>query len=224
MRTKGNRLLDHDIRRALREWLNTRVSSNDLVLDEMQLREFDAIVDVAVVGSEMRAFEIKSDADSLARLERQALHYGKVFDECTLVVTDARREAALSAVPAWWGVLVATVLHDSISIIVAREVERNPDVVVPEILMMLRRDELIDILRANAARRAWRDYEKHALIDAVLRIIGAADSRLLALEILRTRRTWTERQLGARNDEERVALATRWPLPNLCLAPSLLAS
>lgn len=215
-------LSDPDIRSTLRADVARSIGPDDLLLNELQMRDFDAIIDVAVVGRLLCGFEIKSDRDSLARLERQVSHYDRVFDMCTLVTTDRHAAKAEWRIPDAWGIISARRSGSHILFETRRDPQLNSQVSAYHTLYLLRRDEIIDILRANVRRKPWAGYDKEALIQESLRYVGESDARSLALEVLRTRRTWTLRQLDASDDSERIRLATRWPLPNLSLALPLL--
>jgi hypothetical protein len=49
-------------------------------------------------------------------------------------------------------------------------------------------------------------------------MLGPDDAHATALRVLRYRKTWTARQLGVENEEERLAHARRQVLPIICMA------
>jgi hypothetical protein len=102
-------------------------------------------VDVAVIGAELHAYEIKSEADSLRRLPAQVGGFGAVFDYCSLVVAPRHVDAAIGIVPAWWGVTVVGTEEPTFTRL--RAAKPNPQV---------------DI--ALAVRLLWRDEVEHALL------------------------------------------------------------
>jgi hypothetical protein len=63
---------------------------------------------VALVNGSLHAYEIKSDRDNLERLRHQASMYNKIFDRVTLVAGSRHQAAALTLIPAWWGMLGVT--------------------------------------------------------------------------------------------------------------------
>ena len=81
------------------------------------------IADVATVGDLVEAWEIKSAADSVARLPRQVPLYSSLFDRCTLVTASNHLKHARGVLPAWWGLTVA--LSDG-DLVVERPAMANP--------------------------------------------------------------------------------------------------
>lgn len=107
-------LSDAEIRPALRSYLRTSLAqdANTVVVEELGLCRGQVRVDLALVNGLLHGYEIKSDRDTLRRLERQVEVYGKVLDRATLVAGDRHLAEALPLVPAWWGVLRFYVADD----------------------------------------------------------------------------------------------------------------
>ena len=165
----------------------------------------DVRADLALIGdAHLEGFEIKSAADSLARLPRQVLLYSAAFHFCTIVLAEKHLEHALTIVPPWWGVR----LVEGARLVVHRPASYNASA-RPERLLWyreldraLRRFELFE--RAMAAQRAdeaesrrrWgaacvahRPYKQ-----AMIRALGAAPPRhainRFVCRTLRGRRDW----------------------------------
>ena len=98
---------DAEIRPALRSHLlaNYAGEGDTVILEEIGICRGQARVDFAVVNGQLHAYEIKSDLDTLRRLDGQVSFYSRVFDRSTLVVGDRFLTEAVRAVPKWWGVL-----------------------------------------------------------------------------------------------------------------------
>src|SRR5689334_4538281 len=94
-------LNDTGIRLALRSSLLLKHSqeSDTIFIDELGLCRGQARVDVAVVNGVLHGYEIKSDRDSLRRLQSQVALYSKVLELATLVVTDRYLPEARDKVP-----------------------------------------------------------------------------------------------------------------------------
>src|SRR6266700_7087227 len=83
-----------------------RASPNTIVVDELGLKHGKCRADIAVINDHLAGYEIKSDEDSLSRLEQQVEVYGAVFDRATAVVATKHARSIRSAIPRWWGIVV----------------------------------------------------------------------------------------------------------------------
>ena len=107
MTRQDSTFCDAQIRRALHSWLLVKhaAEADTVVIDELGVCRGQARIDVAVVNGRFHGYEIKSDRDSLRRLDGQVDMYSKVLDRATIVVGNRHFAETLSAVPRWWGVL-----------------------------------------------------------------------------------------------------------------------
>jgi hypothetical protein len=112
------------VREALRSALSAAATDRQEVVDEFWVPCSHERADVAVIGSLMEAFEIKTDQDRLTRLPRQVAAYSRLFDRCTAVVAERHVREAMAMIPEWWGVLVITT-GGSISFEAARSADAN---------------------------------------------------------------------------------------------------
>src|SRR5438093_602201 len=83
-------------------------SPNTLVVDELGLKHGKCRADIAVINGHLAGYEIKSDEDSLDRLEEQVEVYSAVFDRATVVVGTKHVGSIRSVVPRWWGIVPTT--------------------------------------------------------------------------------------------------------------------
>lgn len=104
------RLLESDIKAMLLNKLaaNGVVSSESVVFDELTVGNYSRRVDLAVINSNgFYGFEIKSEADSLTRLQGQVSKYLECFDKVVVVAAEKHVEETLTIVPSnvgVWGV------------------------------------------------------------------------------------------------------------------------
>jgi hypothetical protein len=99
-----------EIRNALVTYLD-RLHAGDedtLVVEEVCVCQGTSRVDMAVVNGRLNGFEIKSDQDTLARLQSQIRDYAAVFDGVTFVVGPKHVDMLLLSIPEWCGVMVAS--------------------------------------------------------------------------------------------------------------------
>jgi hypothetical protein len=78
-----------------------------LVIDELGLRHGTNRADIAVLNGHFIAYEIKSDEDSLKRIESQITAYNAIFDRATVIVGRRHLEKVERLVPRWWGITAA---------------------------------------------------------------------------------------------------------------------
>lgn len=96
-------LSDRDIRRALA----SQFSWQGTVLEEVRCWRGHVRADYIVASPEsLVVIEIKSDRDTLTRLDEQVRVYSAVADQVVLVVGWTLVARALRSVPSWWTVLL----------------------------------------------------------------------------------------------------------------------
>ncbi|HUG83132.1 MAG TPA: MmcB family DNA repair protein [Euzebya sp.] len=77
-----------------------------LIVHEYGIAAGRVRADVAeLTGDAIHLVEIKSAADTLSRLPRQADLYCRVADRCTLAADPAHLDAAAALLPDWWGLV-----------------------------------------------------------------------------------------------------------------------
>lgn len=94
------------IKKALAEHLVREAAANrDGFLEELRLHGGQIRADLVHVEL-MHCYEIKSEADSLARLINQGARYARFFDRVTLVMAQRHVAKAMPLLPPWWGAMV----------------------------------------------------------------------------------------------------------------------
>src|SRR5690349_21643168 len=120
---------DSQIRVALRQKVFARAARarRTMVVEELGLLHGASRVDLAVVGRSLHGYEIKSDRDSLNRLEQQAADYSLVFDRVTVVAGWRHAVTMMREAPRWWGILLAEAgVRVSVRLRQLRPAGRNP--------------------------------------------------------------------------------------------------
>ena len=143
---------DPDIRSVLLRELNQRFPdpSHDLILEEFGCK--GARIDVAVVNGSLHGFEIKSDSDSVARLEDQKSQYSRIFDFMTLICGYKLLPAVQNIIPKWWGVRVAEMHDGVVTINDIRKPRKNKTQDKAALARMLWKDEALRCLRRNGCK------------------------------------------------------------------------
>jgi len=160
------RLGDQEIRDALLRRLERKhAGTATLFLEELGLCRHEVRIDVAVVNGSLHGYEIKSDLDSLGRLERQAQRYGMVLDRMTLVLGERHLRRAPRLVPPWWGVIVARRRLDEPIFSVLRTGRVNPSRSSRAIAELLWRDEALALLEARESAHGVRGKPRSEIWD-----------------------------------------------------------
>ena len=151
---------DADIRGALLDRLSQRYIG-DLVRSEVGLCLGATRVDVVVVNGHLHGFEIKSERDTLTRLQGQIELYSRVLDYATVVTGARHTERVLDLVPGWWGVLEVSNPAPGIQFIERSAPKLN---LVPDplaIAQLLWRDEVAALLAARGEPVRRRETRWH---------------------------------------------------------------
>lgn len=109
-----------------------------------EFRVGGCIADVAILNGTATAYEVKSERDSLARLERQIAAYATVFAKVNVIASESHIRAVANTVPDFVGILCLNRRHQ-ISLI--REAADQPERTLPSaIFESIRKEEARMIL------------------------------------------------------------------------------
>ena len=137
-------LLDKDIREPLFDFLEERYGKVR-ILEEKTVGNSRADV-VMVMPDKVVGIEIKSDADTYTRLERQVADYDLYFDQNIVVVGSSHASHVAEHVPEYWGIVsVEEYDADNIDFYVVREMQPNPKADILRTIRILWRPELAHI-------------------------------------------------------------------------------
>lgn len=121
---KDDMLKDKDIREPLFEYLDEQYGKNRII-EEKQIGKSRADV-MMVTEDALWGIEIKSDADTFVRLERQVKDYNRFFDYNMVVVGSTHAMHVAEHLPEYWGILSVEKIGELFDFYVVREPVRNP--------------------------------------------------------------------------------------------------
>lgn len=136
---------DKAIRQALISMLRARSPKPRLLVEELGVHNSNAIVDIAAIYSELHGFEIKGETDSVSRVSKQSRYYNLSFPKLTLVTTSNHLGWALKNLPDFWGVILAKNTPSGIVMSYIRSAKNNPEFCKETSLLMLWKDELLEL-------------------------------------------------------------------------------
>ena len=140
-------LYDSDIREPLFDYLEERLGKIR-ILEEKQIGRARADA-VMVTERHLYGIEIKSDADTYSRLEKQVNYYDQYYDRNIVVVGSTHAFHVSDHVPEWWGILSAEMINGTMDFYVIREPKDNPKMQAEKKIQILWKPELSRLLRQN---------------------------------------------------------------------------
>lgn len=180
---------DREIRDALLAILREEHAGNDDValVEELGLCRGEVRVDVALVGSTLHGYEIKSDRDTLRRLVRQVTLYSAVLDRATLIVGERHMLNAANVVPAWWEILLASVAPTGVFLTQLRTGEINEKRDRRALVELLWLDDALALLAARNAVRGFRSRPRRDVWNRVCEIYDVEEIAAVVRERLKAR-------------------------------------
>ncbi len=169
-------IYDKDIREPLFEFLEIKYGKTRFI-EEKRMGKSRADV-VMIRDGAVCGIEIKSDADTYARLDRQVKDYDQYFDYNYVVIGSTHASHIKEHVPESWGIISVELTADSgsekaditsgeIDFYVIREPERNPKLDWVKKLSILWRPELATIQEKNNMA-AYKNKSKAFVIDKII--------------------------------------------------------
>ncbi len=158
-------LHDRDIREPLFDFLEDTYGKIR-ILEEKTIGRSRADA-VMVTEDALCGIEIKSDADTYARLKRQVQDYDRYFDFTFAVVGTRHALHVKEHVPDWWGVITVEEVEGQADFYLLRRPDSSPHVNMRRKLSLLWRPELVHIQQRNAMPR-YREKSKRFVQDKIL--------------------------------------------------------
>lgn len=174
----GSKMLyDKDIREPLFEFLEDSYGKIRL-LEEQVMGQSRADV-VMVVPGALYGIEIKSDADTYARLKRQTEDYDLYYDYNLIVVGTSHAAHVEEHVPQWWGIITVEQEGEQTDFYFLRKPSVNPKLDWQHKIEILWRPELAHIQELNRMY-AYKKKSKRFVAD---KIVETVPHDLLAIQV-----------------------------------------
>ena len=165
-------LYDKDIREPLFEFLEENYGKIR-ILEEQVMGQSRADI-VMVVPDALYGIEIKSDADTYVRLERQVPDYDSYYDY-NMIVVGTRHAAHVSEhVPEWWGIITVEQEGDHTDFYLLRKPGKNPKMEWKHKIEILWRPELAHIQEINGMH-AYKNKSKRFVADKIVETVAPED-------------------------------------------------
>lgn len=160
---------DKDIREPLFDFLE-ETYGKVRIIEEKQMGRSRADI-VMVLPEALAGIEIKSDADTYARLGRQVKDYDLYFDKNIVVAGSVHGMHIEEHVPEWWGIITVEWINGAADFYVLREAKENPKRRWKRKLSLLWRPELACIQEMNGMPK-YKEKSKAFVIDKILEMVS----------------------------------------------------
>ncbi|MCI7107761.1 MAG: sce7726 family protein [Lachnospiraceae bacterium] len=161
-------LYDKDIREPLFEFLEESYGKIR-ILEEQVMGQSRADI-VMVVPDALYGIEIKSDADTYVRLERQVKDYDRYYDYNIVVVGTSHANHIREHVPDWWGIITVEKEGEKTDFYLMREPKENPEMNWNHKIEILWRPELAHIQELNKMY-AYKQKSKQFVADKIVETV-----------------------------------------------------
>ena len=155
--TEERVLLDADIREPLFQYLEERRGKVRFLEEKVTGRARADIV--MVLPDRVCGIEIKSDADTYARLAAQVKNYDRYYDENYIVAGSTHAMHVEEHVPDYWGIITVELIGDRVDFYRVREAAPNPKARLQNKLSLLWKSELAHI-QERAGLSKWAGKSK----------------------------------------------------------------
>ena len=158
-------LYDKDIREHLFDFLDETYGKNRII-EEKKMGKSRADV-VMITPNAIYGIEIKSDADTYARLERQVRDYNQFYDYNYVVAGTRHAMHIEEHVPDWWGIITVELEEGRPDFYIMRKPGKNPKMKWKKKLSLLWRPELAHMQELNRMAK-YRQKSKDFVIEKLL--------------------------------------------------------
>lgn len=167
-----------------------RSDPSTVIVEEFGVRHGSGRADLAVFNGRLEAYEIKSDRDTLARLDRQIRIFSSVFDTLTIVCGGRHTERLSALAPAWCGI---SSVQDRTFIIV-RAPQPNPRQEAHHLIKLLHKHEVEAALTTKRVR--VRAESRQRMYARLIGMVDIDELRAIVLSSIKQRAGVPQTQCG----------------------------
>ena len=162
-----------------------------LVINELGLNHGECRADIAVINGHIVGYEIKSDRDSLGRLDEQVKSYNTVFDRVSIIVGERHSKSVQERVPEWWGLILSCRgARGAVNFHTLRKASTNASVDPVSLARLLWRNEAAEVLQQKGLPRKTIRQPRATLYQCMVEVLSTRELRMTISEYLKKRRNW----------------------------------
>jgi hypothetical protein len=180
-----------------------------LVIEELGLNHGKSRADIAVLNGRFIGYEIKSNNDSLRRLDDQIKAYNSVFDEVYVVVGDRYSDTIHQRLPLWWGIIKVTNNNtEGIDFEIIRKARTNKHVDPISVARLLWRDEVLEVLKQRQISPKILRQPRAILYQHLVDTLNISEIRKMVRDFLKKRKNWRYQTSPLSDDDLSPLLST----------------
>ena len=163
------------------------------IVDELGLMHGACRADIAVVNGQLVGYEIKSEEDSLLRLDRQIEAYDAIFDMVTLIVCEKHRLRATERLPKHWGIMVSLQeKKGGVKFRRQRSAKYNPHVDPLSLARLLWKCEAVEVLTKLGEKRGTFQNPRAVLYSKLVERLTLPQLKRIVRAYLKKRQGWRD--------------------------------
>lgn len=178
------------------------IHQDTIVIDELGLNHGKNRADIAVINGLFVGYEIKSDNDSLIRLDEQVKSYNSIFDKAHVVVGVRYLNDISKHLPDWWGIIAAVKgTRAAVKFNVIRKARINKTIKPISIARLLWRNEVADILKQNNVPDRILRKPRSFLYQSLVESYNIPELKKIVRQHLKQRNNWRRQTPLVRYDD-----------------------
>jgi len=183
---------EKDIRDSLKKNLHLGFINepDTLIIDEVGLCQGAARIDILVINNSLYGYEIKSDKDTLDRLQNQERVYSSVLNNVTIVSDNNHIKGIVEIIPEWWGIKEPVEVNGEVELVDIRLPNENPYIDPFLMVQFLWRDEALDILRDLDLAKGVTSKPRNVIWERLAYSLPPENIEALVLSRLKERGNW----------------------------------
>jgi hypothetical protein len=164
---------------------------NTLVIDELGLNHGKCRADIAVVNGYLTGYEIKSNKDSLSRLDEQVKSYNAIFDKISIIVGDRYIDSIQKYIPRCWGIIISVRgCRGNVNFDTNRKAQINKNINPLAIARLLWRNEAAEILTQKQMSPKIIRQPRAILYKCLVDTLNTCELRKIVRKYLKNRKNW----------------------------------
>jgi len=174
-----------------KELRRQHIRDDTLVIDELGLNHGKCRADIAVVNGNFIGYEIKSNKDSLRRLNEQVKSYNSVFDKVSIIVGHRHSSSIRKYVPEYWGIIISVRgSRGAVSFEMIRKAQTNKNTEPISIARLLWRDEVVEILQKKDIPNKTLRKPRTVLYEHLVDSLSLLELKQTVRDCFKMRRNW----------------------------------